>query len=137
MAHGNQLRSTLHTHDTCHTGHTKLHHLFFTFPLFTAAMISGLYLNGTRGYCCTVSDRFVGHIHHNSISIFIKMIQFHICLYLADLSACRHLFLRYHQGKISVCILCTEDHTLAEDSGKLGRFQVCNDHNLFAHHFLC
>ena len=61
----------------------------------------------------------------------------YLILFLTDLRTCRHLFLRYHQGKISVCILCTEDHTLAEDSGKLGRLQVCNDHNLFAHHFLC
>ena len=77
MAHGDQLRSTLHTHDTCHTGHTKYITLFHISTFYRSHDLRA-YLNGTGSCRCTVSDRFIVHIHHNSIAIFIKMIQFHI-----------------------------------------------------------
>ena len=29
----------------------------------------------------------------------------------ADFCTCRHFLFRYHQGKVSVCIFCAEDHS--------------------------
>ena len=77
MAHGDQVRSTLHTHDTRHTGHPK-HITLFHISAFYRVHDLRAYLNGTGSCRRTVSVRFIGHIHHNSIAIFIKMIQFHI-----------------------------------------------------------
>ena len=37
----------------------------------------------------------------------------------ADFCPCRHISLRCHQSQISLCILRTEDHSFAHDSGQL------------------
>ena len=74
MTHGNQIRSSFHSHNSGHPRHAKyislLHcpcrHCFYNLLAHT---------NLSNRQCCPASNIFFRYIHHDSISFFVKMIQ--------------------------------------------------------------
>ena len=75
--------------------------------------------------CCQTGKKFFPVPVKRFIIVMSVCIKYHISYIpfsLADLRTRRHLFLRCHQGQLSVCILGTQNHALGEQTCQFRRF---------------